>query len=148
IAEYFKLPEDKNNTANKLIVAAHYYDPYEFCIAGTRHDWGLAPDKAAVDATFKALANKFITGKSIPVIIGESGAVWQEGYEQTRLEYFSYVYGKAHELGLVPIYWDNGAFDSGETFGLFDRSVGEPYSPESEAVIEVMVRACGGASWQ
>jgi endoglucanase len=148
IAEYFKLPEDKQNTANKLIVAVHYYDPYEFCIAGTRHDWGSAVDKAAVDAAFKALADKFITGKSIPVIIGESGAVWQEGYEQTRLEYFSYVYGKAHDFGLVPIYWDNGAFDSGEMFGLFDRSVGEPYSPESEAVIEAMVRACGGAPWQ
>ncbi|MDR1074534.1 MAG: glycoside hydrolase family 5 protein [Treponema sp.] len=147
-ADYFKLPNDTDNAVNKLIVAVHYYDPYEFCIAGTRHNWGSATDKATVDADFKAIADRFVTGELMPVIIGESGAVWQEGYEQTRLDYFSYVYGKAHEFRLVPIYWDNGAFDSGEMFGLFDRSAGEPYSPESQAIIESMVQACGGDTWQ
>jgi endoglucanase len=143
-ATYFKLPKDTDNAANKLIVAVHYYDPYEFCIAGTRHNWGSAADKKQVDADFKTLANTFVTGKLTPVIIGESGVVWHEGYEQTRLDYLSYVYGKAHDLGLVPIYWDNGAFDSdGENFGLFYRDDGEPNSPESQMVIETMVQACG-----
>ncbi|MDR0375778.1 MAG: glycoside hydrolase family 5 protein [Treponema sp.] len=144
-APYFVLPNDNGNEANKLVVAVHYYDPYEFCIAGTRHDWGSAADKSAVNAVFKSLSDRFIAGKLTPVIIGESGVVRHEGYEQTRLEYFSYVYGKARDFGLVPMYWDNGAFSSGEKFGLFDRRTGKPHSPESQTVIETMVRACGGA---
>ncbi|MDR1219919.1 MAG: glycoside hydrolase family 5 protein [Treponema sp.] len=101
-------------------------------------------DKAIVDADFKAIADRFVTRELMPVIIGESGAVRHEGYEQTRLEYFSYVYGKAHDFGLVPLYWDNGAFGSdGENFGLFNRVTGEPHSSESETVIGTMIRACG-----
>jgi hypothetical protein len=43
-ADYFKLPQDSGNQANKLIVTFHYYDPYEFGIAGTRHAWGSRED--------------------------------------------------------------------------------------------------------
>ncbi|MDR2071393.1 MAG: glycoside hydrolase family 5 protein [Treponema sp.] len=141
-ADYFKLPLDSAPGVNKLIVTVHYYDPYEFCIAAARHAWGSDADKRKADQDFKAIADRFITGGQVPVIIGESGAVRQEGYEAARLEYFEYVYGKAHELGLVPIYWDNGAFGSGgENFGLFNRTTGEPYSEETDGVIKAMILA-------
>jgi hypothetical protein len=50
------------------------------------------------------------------------------------------VYGKAGEYGLVPVYWDNGAFTGdGDKFGLINRKTGKPYSKESEDVIKAMV---------
>jgi endoglucanase len=141
-ADYFKLPQDADAGVNKLIVTVHYYDPYEFCIAATRQAWGTNADKQKADGDFQAIANKFVIGRQIPVIIGESGAVRQTGYETVRLEYLDYVYGKAHELGLVPIYWDNGAFSSGgENFGLFNRTTGEPFSEETDTVIKAMINA-------
>jgi endoglucanase len=141
-ADYYKLPRDSAAGVNKFIVTVHYYDPYEFCIAATRHEWGSAADKRKADQDFQAIADRFITGGQIPVIIGESGAVWQEGCEAVRLEYLEYVYRKARELDLVPLYWDNGAFESGgENFGLFNRNTGEPYSEETDTVIKTMIRS-------
>jgi endoglucanase len=141
VADYFKLPEDEVNQVNKLIVSFHYYDPYEFGITGARNEWGTAADKNKVNNDFQPFANKFIA-RGIPVIIGESGAVRHPGYEQIRLDYLAYVYGKAHEMGLTPIYWDNGAFSgSGENFGLINRHTGQPNSDEARTVIETMVNA-------
>jgi endoglucanase len=142
VADYYTLPRDSAAGVNKFIVTVHYYDPYEFCIAATRHAWGSDSDKRKADQDFKAIADRFITGEQAPVIIGESGAVRQEGYEAVRLGYLDYVYRKAHELGLVPIYWDNGAFNSGgENFGLFNRNTGEAYSEETGTVIKAMINA-------
>jgi endoglucanase len=86
-----------------------------------------------------------------PVIIGESGAVRQlypddkakeDKARQNRLDYISWVFGKAKENGLVPIYWDNGLLSgNGEKFGLFNRNNGQPNSPESEALINAMIKA-------
>jgi endoglucanase len=141
VADYFKLPEDEANQVNKLIVSFHYYDPYEFGITGARNEWGTTADKNKVNNDFQPFANKFIA-RGIPVIIGESGAVRHPGYEQIRLDYLAYVYGKAHETGLTPIYWDNGAFSgSGENFGLINRHTGQPNSDEARTVIETMVNA-------
>jgi endoglucanase len=142
LASYFKLPEDAANAGNnRLIVTFHYYDPYEFGIAGTRQNWGSPQDKQAVDSVFGGMKQRFIDN-GIPVIIGESGAVYQQGNEATRIAYLGYVYGKAHALGLVPIYWDNGSFSGGgEKFGLFNRTTGQPNSSESSAVIQAMVNA-------
>jgi endoglucanase len=140
-ADYYKLPRDSAAGGNKFIVTVHYYDPYEFCILATRHSWGSDADKRKIDEDFKAVAGRF-TREQVPVIIGESGVVRQEGYEAIRLGYLNYVYRKVHELGLVPLYWDNGVFGSGdEPFGLFNRTTGEPYSEEAATVIRTMIRA-------
>jgi endoglucanase len=140
-ADYYKLPRDSVAGGNKLIVTVHYYDPYEFCIAATRRSWGSDADKRKIDEDFKAVAGRFARGQ-VPVIIGESGAVRQEGGEAVRLEYLDYVYRKVHELGIVPVYWDNGVFNSGgDGFGLFNRNTGEPFSEEAGRVIRAMISA-------
>jgi endoglucanase len=141
LANYFWLPPD--SAANRQIVTFHYYDPYEFGIAGTRQEWGSASDKNRVANDFAPFKSKYIDN-NIPVIIGECGAVRQSGDKarQNRLDYLSWVFGKAKENSLVPIYWDNGAFGgSGEKFGLFNRSNGQPNSEESEACIKAMIGA-------
>jgi len=148
LAPYFWLPPD--NAPNRQIVSFHYYDPYEFGIAATRWEWGSTGDKDRVVNDFAPFKAKYIDNK-IPVIIGESGAVRQlypddkakeDKARQNRLDYFSWVFGKAKENGLVPIYWDNGLFSgNGEKFGLFNRNNGQPNSPESEAIINAMIKA-------
>jgi endoglucanase len=133
------------------VVTFHYYDPYEFGIEGSRAEWGTPEDKQQVDDDFKPFKERFIDN-SIPVIIGESGAVLQiypddktkeEKAYQCRLNYLSYVYGKAKEYGLVPVYWDNGAFatsEDDEKFGLINRKTGMPNTKESEALINALVK--------
>jgi len=146
-APYFILPKD--STPGKQIVSFHYYDPYEFGIEGSQFSWGSKKDKDQVDEDFAPFKKRFIDN-SIPVIIGESGAVKQlypddsakeEKARQCRLDYIKYVYAKAKENGLVPVYWDNGATASsedGEKFGLINRKTGKPNSIESEDIIKAM----------
>jgi len=147
LADYFLLPTD--SATNRQIVTFHYYDPYEFGIAGTRFEWGSTAEKNKVANDFAPFKSKYI-GNNIPVIIGECGAVRQpyadkekdDKARQNRLDYLSWVFSKAKENGLVPIYWDNGAnIGAGEKFGLFNRRDGQPNSEESEACIKAMIGA-------
>jgi endoglucanase len=148
LADYFWLPPD--SASDRQVVTFHYDDPYEFGIAATRWEWGSAEDKNKVVNDFAPFKAKYINNK-IPVIIGEAGAVRQlypddkakeDKARQNRLDYLSWVFSKAKENGLVPIYWDNGATSgSGEKFGLFNRENGQPNSPESEACIKAMIEA-------
>jgi endoglucanase len=144
-AAYFVLPKD--TISGRQIVTFHYYDPYEFGIEGSQAEWGSPEDRQKVDDDFAPFKERFID-KGIPVILGESGAVRQlhpgdkakeEKARKCRLEYISYVYSKAKEYGLVPLYWDTGDHTGeGEKFGLFDRRTGKPNSSESAAVIAAM----------
>ncbi|MDR2922693.1 MAG: glycoside hydrolase family 5 protein [Treponema sp.] len=142
LANYFWLPPD---IPGRQIVTFHYYDPYEFGIAATRSEWGSEADKNRVASDFAPFKSVYIES-GIPVIIGECGAVKQSGDKarQARLDYLAWVFGKARENNLVPIYWDNGATSgNGEKFGLFNRSNGQPNSDESEACIKAMIGAVG-----
>jgi endoglucanase len=152
ISDLFKLPQD--SAPDKQVVSFHYYDPYEFGILGDqkggRSEWGTEAEKQKVIADFVPVKEKFVDN-NIPVIIGETGAVLQlysgdkekeNNARLARLEYLSYVYGKAKQYGLVPIYWDNGSTrGGGEKFGLFSRTTGQPNSEESAAVIRAMINA-------
>jgi len=139
LANYFWLPQD--SAPNRQIITFHYYDPYEFGIAGTRSEWGSDSDKNRVSSDFAPFKSVYIESR-YPVIIGECGAVQQSSDKgkKSRLDYLSWVFGKAKENGLVPIYWDNGAATN-EKFGLFNRSNGQPISAESEACIKAMIEA-------
>jgi endoglucanase len=147
LANYFWLPQD---VPGRQIVTFHYYDPYEFGIAGTRSEWGSQADKNRVANDFAPFKSVYVES-GIPVIIGECGAVRQlytadkekeDRARQARLDYLSWVFGKARENSLVPIYWENGEFTgNGEKFGLFDRRDGKPNSAESEACIKAMIGA-------
>ena len=148
ISDKFKLPAD--SASDRQVVTFHYYDPSEFGIEGKRSEWGSAGDKARVENDFKPFKPKFIE-REIPVIIGETGAVRQlypndkakeDTARRSRLDYLSWVFSKAKENGLVPIYWDNGmTTGNGEKFGVFDRLTGQPDSAESKACIDAMINA-------
>jgi endoglucanase len=144
----FMLPNDP--APDRLILGFHYYAPYELAIQGRRSAWGTDADRQRVDSDFAPFKGAFID-KNIPVIIGECGAVLQlypddpakeAQARQSRTDYLSHVFGTAKKYGLVPVYWDNGSTrGNGEKFGLLDRRTGQPNSPDSEALIKLMISA-------
>jgi len=139
----FALPKDP--TPNRLILSVHYYDPYLFALQAQKNTWGKASpgndgwgQEDFVVAQFDKLKANYID-KGIPMILGEYGACYQEGFEDYRRYYMEYVTKAAVDRGIVPVYWDNGAEGSGgEKFGLFNRST---YAPLHPKLIEAMVRA-------
>ncbi|UZD22634.1 cellulase family glycosylhydrolase [Algoriphagus halophytocola] len=137
---FFELPEDK--TAGRLMVEAHYYDPYEFALQenetitqwgenatdpSRKANWG---DEAHADAQFMKMKTNFVD-KGIPVLMGEYGAVLKKAGEHHEYlkDYLKYITESMGRHGLVPFYWDNGyAGDYG--FALFDRQSGEQIHPD------------------
>jgi len=148
LAPGFTLPEDPSD--GRLILSFHYYDPSEFAINGRRVTWGTDADKRKVDDELAPFKARFID-KNIPVIMGECGAVLQlypndpvreKQAKQSRSDYLSHVFSTAKKYGLVPVYWDNGMTSGNvEKFGLLDRRTGRPNSPDSEALIKLMINA-------
>jgi endoglucanase len=148
LSDSFILPTD--TVPDKLIVTFHYYEPHQFGIEGRLSAWGTQEDRQRVDDDFAPFKERFIDRK-IPVIIGECGAVLQlhpndpareAQARQSRFEYIPHVFAVAKKYGLIPMYWDNGLTrGSGEKFGLFDRNTGQPNSPDSQALITLMINA-------
>ena len=143
----FEPPEDP--TPNHLVLAVHYYDPWDFAGAANTGTWGAASpgsdswgQESFVTDQFDRLKSTYI-GAGLPVIIGEYGAVHQAGVEDYRRYYMEYVTKAAVDRGILPIYWDNGSRESGaEAFGLFDRDTNAVLHP---SILEAMMRAATGS---
>jgi endoglucanase len=139
----FELPKDP--TPGRLIVSAHYYDPYLFALQGKTNTWGKSSpgndgwgQEDFVVQQFDKLKTRFID-QGMPVILGEYGACSQQGFEDYRRYYVEYVTKAAADRAILPVFWDNGAEGSGgEKFGLFSRSSYEPLHPR---LLEAMLRA-------
>ncbi len=139
----FTLPRD--SAANRLIVSAHFYDPYLFTLQARTQTWGSASpgsddwgQEEFVLAQFDKLQTTFID-RGVPVLLGEYGATRQAGFEDYRRYYMEYVTKAAVDRGIVPVYWDNGGQGSGgESFGLFDRRTNTVLHPH---LLEAMHRA-------
>jgi len=143
----FKLPTD--SASGRQIVSFHYYRPDDFALNGKVATWGTSSEKSAIDSLFGRMKTAFID-KNIPVIIGETGPVKNNANtdqaRQSRIAYAAYMFGKAKENGLVPVYWDNGVYSGGgEKFGLFNRNTGQPFgapaTTEYKDCIDAMINA-------
>jgi endoglucanase len=139
----FIAPSD--SSAGRLILSVHYYDPWNYAGAGSTHVWGAGypgiDNWGQEDWVQKQMAKLKATyiDKGIPVIMGEYGAVNQVGYEPYRRYYMEYVTKAAFDVGVVPIYWDNGSTRSGDdAFGLFNRRTNTVLYPD---ILEAMIRA-------
>jgi len=137
----FKLPTD--SAKNRLILSVHCYDPYLYALMGQTHTWGRASpgrddwgQEDYIVAQFDKLKSRYVD-QGVPVIIGEYGAVQQDGYEDYRRYYMEYVTKAAVDRGLVPVYWDNGD-RGGRGFALTDRGSNSVVQPK---VMEAMLRA-------
>ncbi|MBN2195659.1 MAG: glycoside hydrolase family 5 protein [Polyangiaceae bacterium] len=139
----FQAPVDP--TPSRLILSVHYYDPWDYAGAGNTHTWGAASpgsdswgQEDYVASQFDKLKSSF-GDRGLPVVIGEYGAVQQDGYDDYRRYFMEYVTKAAVDRGILPIYWDNGGEGTGgDAFGLFDRS---SYSSLHPSILEAMMRA-------
>jgi aryl-phospho-beta-D-glucosidase BglC (GH1 family) len=133
MADTFVLPTD--STPSKQIASIHYYDPEEFALNGRGGpSWGSEGDKMRLTNDFERYAAKF-TQNNIPVIMGESGATYQNRSDPVqrflahtnRIAYMGWMCMEAKRNKIVPVYWDNGTImagndqNPGENFGLWDR---------------------------
>jgi len=158
LANTFVIPTD--SAKNKQIVSMHFYEPEGFALAtyNVIYEWGTASQKNAISTAFASYAEKF-TKKGIPLILGESGASYQNRTDAaksataaaSRLVYMDYMCKEAKKNGIIPIYWDNGTIMAGnddkpgENFGLWDRR-NSPNGdlnvfPKMQAVIDAMINA-------
>jgi len=134
VLKEFIVPEDA-----RLIVSIHAYTPYNFALnkAGTdAFDVTNTSDTKDIDALMERLDRYFIS-KGIPVILGEFGAINKDNLEE-RVAWAGYYVSAANELGIPCIWWDNGAFTEGESFGLLSRIVGKMRFQE---IIDAMMNA-------
>lgn len=130
----FKLPSDP--TPNRLILSVHFYDPYLFTLEAKTNTWGSASpmrdnwgQEDYVVAQFDKVKSNFVD-KGLPVLLGEFGATYQQGFEDYRRYYVEYVTKVATDRGVLPVYWDNGGRTTGpESFALLDRITGEVLHP-------------------
>ena len=74
------------------------------------------------------------------VIVGECGAMNRDN-EDYRAQWAQYYFSKFKEIGIPCFWWDNGAFLSGETFGLFDRNLNTVRYP---ILLEGMMKGASG----
>lgn len=129
---------------DRLMMEVHYYDPYNFTLNEKSSIWqwgaGATDPKATepwggeahADAQFQKMKTAYVD-KSIPVILGEFGAIRRTEYpgaEAYRLAWNRHVARSAAQRGLVPVYWDAGAATENHSMGLFNRTTGAQVHPD------------------
>lgn len=132
-----ELPDD-----DRLIVSVHAYIPYSFALQNPGSDKWVASKTSCtgeIDTLAEVLDRLFIS-KGQAVIIGECGAMNRQN-EKYRAAWAEYYFSTFKKLGIPCFWWDNGAFMSGETFGLFDR-----YNnvPRYELLVKAMMNGADG----
>lgn len=139
----FEKPSDP--TSDRLILSVHFYDPWPYAGEGNTHTWGSASpgsdswgQESHVVSQYDKLKAAYVD-KGLPMIVGEYGAVHQEGYENYRRYYMEYVTKAVIDRGMVPFYWDNGGKNSGpDGFALFDRKDASVVQP---TILAAMIKA-------
>ncbi len=112
----FQLPENDN----KVIISIHAYTPYDFALKPTgTFSFDPETDAGQIDSLLQSLDSAFLK-KGYPVILSEFGA--RNRYNtDARCAWAEYYVKSATAYHIPCIWWDNGAFTSGEAFGLLNR---------------------------
>lgn len=148
----FTLPTDV--TKDRLIVAVHSYDPYNYAGAGNESEWGHTGKNTSAEykesylnGILNTLQTSF-TSKNIPVYIGEFGCVHRgdERAEAFRKYYLEYNIRNMRMHKMPVMIWDNGASGSGtEKFGLINHADGSYIANtdinDAREVVALMVKA-------
>ena len=145
------LPKDYTS-ANRLIVAVHDYDPYEYTLKDPLvAQWGHTADPAKrisdkdeenVVYVFDQLKAAYLD-RNVPVYLGEFGCSRHKAedfpYQLYYLEYFC----KAAADRLLPMYlWDNGASGIGaEKHGYIDHGTGKFFDESAQQAVGRIVKA-------
>ncbi len=145
------LPSDYT-TGNRLIVAVHDYDPYNYTLADPLvRQWGHTADadKRCSDTDEKNITDVFdalkaaYQDKDIPVYLGEMGCSRHTAADMPYQLYYMEYFCKAAADYRLPMYvWDNGAVGTGsETHAYIDHGTGAIVDDTARQLIEKMVKA-------
>lgn len=140
----FKIPTD---AANKIIVAVHCYDPYDFTLKDPLTEkWGHAAanswDESNVVKTLNQLFENFIA-KGQPCYLGEYGCSTHttELGEKCRNYYLEYFCRAAYFANVSLVLWDNNVTKAGaESHGYFNHGDGS-FQGDCEALVKTMIKA-------
>ena len=143
--ENLVLPEDV--VENRLMVAVHSYDPWDFAGSAQYQEWGhtgkdVVPgaDENAYVGMLNRLYNMYVR-RGIPVYFGEFGAVRRPSAadEPFRLYYFRYICKAMRDRRIPALYWDNGNSKGGnDGFGVINHQTGK-YIGNGEQAVRAMV---------
>ena len=145
------LPKDYTS-ANRLIVAVHDYDPYNYTLnTPLVRQWGHTADadkrcsnndEEQVVWIFDQL-KKAYTDQGIPVYIGEMGCSRHQDEDFPYQNYYMEYFCKAAADRYLPMYlWDNGATGVGpEKHGYIDHGTGKFIDAKAQTLIGLMVKA-------
>ena len=146
--ETFSFPKD--SAKDKLMLAVHCYDPYDYTLPAKKSEWGHTADaskkvagdnEADLRKVFEKIYSNFIS-KGIPVYMGEFGCVnrateREQAFQQYYLKYYAKL---AKTYGVPSIIWDNGAKGAGnERHAFIDHGTGDYCSTEAKAAIQAMI---------
>ncbi len=134
-----------------LLVAIHYYSPYEYTLEDSFSQWGHTAasnkkvsygDESAMKTMFQKIKEKYIDN-NIPVYFGEFGCVRRSDAtdELFRRYYLEYICKAAKTYEISLLFWDNGASGTGrESSGLFNHATGAYLNTDAEAAVAAMVK--------
>ena len=147
------LPQDP---ANRLMVSAHCYDPYNFCLqpygengeALYSAEWGHDKDGEGAEELYVInqlykLRAAYIEN-NIPCYLGEYGCVWKKSEKENAYRaYYLEFFCRAANLAGIPMFvWDNNSKESGnEANGYINHETGE-WLNDSETMVPTMIKAC------
>lgn len=151
--KYATIPSDP---AGKVMLAVHYYDPYDYTIGDKQYpQWGHtaaagkkpSDGEERVQSVFGNLHDKYVA-KDIPVYIGEFGCSMRDKNDAVAYAFFSYyleyIVKAAKEYGMPCFLWDNGAIKSTdvgqEKHGYINHETGE-IGPNAAGALQAMNRA-------
>lgn len=127
-----KIPQINGKNATNIIISAHCYEPYNFCLQDTWKDFDPNDKKytSELDTRFYNLQYLFLS-KGIPVIMGETGATNSGNNTAAREKWAAYVGKQSAAYGIPVFLWDNGSKNSGggECHSYIDRYNGNQVSP-------------------
>ena len=145
------LPDDYTS-ANRLLVAVHDYDPYDYTLKDPLvRQWGHTADpalrlsgdneKAVVDV-FDRLKSAYLD-KGIPVYLGEMGCSRHEAADFPYQKYYMEYFCKSAADHLLPMYlWDNGARGTGsERHGYIDHGTGQIVDEDARTLVNLIIKA-------
>ena len=145
------LPKDYTN-ANRLMVAVHDYDPYDYTLNtpllprfGHTADASQRPsgdNEAGLRWTFDQLKQTYLD-KNIPVYLGEMGCSRHNDADFAYQMYYMEYFCKAAADRLLPMYlWDNGATGVGpEKHGYIDHGTGQFIDDKAKTLVDLIVKA-------
>jgi endoglucanase len=136
----FKMPSDKTNSIQKLIVSVHYYKPETYCLVNDpKNSWGYMDSWPGYDSNFNTDSkqnywfrklNKF-TEQGYGVIIGEYGvSTKKDGSKKQGMEaWMTSVLENCEKYNYCPMLWDCNTFfkKNGNILGFTDSDIAAVY---------------------